>query len=106
VASDLTTELASMLQKVRAVVITKKLNSTNFAVGEKVFAFTKGDGVVLKLPPETVKSLVASKAAAMLVMGKRTMKEWVVLHYRTPRGSSMDLPLFKKAMEYVSSNKR
>ena len=105
-AGDLATALVSILQKVHGVVIKTKLNSTNFTVDEKVFAFTKGEGVVLKLPPETVKSLIASKAAAMLVMGKRTMKEWVVIHYRSPRDSSKDLPLFKEAMEYVSSEKR
>ncbi len=51
-AGDLATALVSILQKVHGVVIKTKLNSTNFTVDEKVFAFTKGEGVVLKLPPK------------------------------------------------------
>jgi hypothetical protein len=55
--NDLAVVLAAMLGKMPAVVVGKKFNSVNFTVRKKVFAFTKDGGVVLKLPPETVKAL-------------------------------------------------
>jgi hypothetical protein len=103
VSESLSEAIISTLEGVPGVVITTKLNSTNFTVKKKVFAFTKGGGVVLKLPPATVKRLVSAKTATLLVMGKRTMKEWVVIRYRSPRESRKHLVLFKEAMDYVSS---
>src|SRR5215467_6810136 len=100
--NDLALVLAAMLGKMPGVVIGKKFNSVNFTVGKKVFAFTKDGGVVLKLPPETVKTLVKAKTASLLVMGKRTMKEWVVIRYQDPADAKKHLGLFKEAMDYVS----
>jgi len=75
--NDLAAVLASMLGKIPGVVVGRKFKSVNFTVRKKVFAFTKDGGVVLKLPPETVKALLKTRSASLLVMGKRTMKEWV-----------------------------
>ena len=60
-------------------------------------------GVVLKLPPETVKALLKTRSASLLVMGKRTMKEWVVIRYKESADAKKHLTLFKEAMDYVSS---
>ena len=57
----------------------------------------------MKLPPETVKTLVRTRTASLLVMGKRTMKEWVVIRYQDPADAKKHLGLFKEAMNYVSS---
>lgn len=95
--------LVSMLVKIPGVVITLKPNSANFTVNKKVFAFTKGDGVVLKLPPETVKRLVQVGTASMLLMGKRTMKEWVVICPKNPSDARKQLGLLKEAMAFVSA---
>jgi len=103
VSESLSEAIISTLEDVPGVVITTKLSSTNFSMKKKVFAFTKDGGVVLKLPPATVKRLVSAKTATLLVMGKRTMKEWVVIRYRLPRESRKHLALFKEAMDYVSS---
>jgi hypothetical protein len=59
--NDLAAALASMLGKIRSVVVGKKFNSVDFTVRKKVFACTKDGGVVVKLPPETVKVLLKSK---------------------------------------------
>lgn len=101
--ADVRAELVAMLGKIPGVVVKRKLNSANFAVKKKVFAFTKGDGVVLKLPPKTVKKLIEEKAATMLVMGKRTMKEWVVISLKDPAVARKHLALCKEAMAFVSS---
>ena len=103
--NEISTVLSSMLEKLPDVVVGRKLNSTNFTVRKKVFAFTKGGGVVLKLPPETVKSLIRTRTASLLVMGKRTMKEWVVIDYKDPADAKKHLALFEEAMKYVSRRK-
>ena len=101
--TDVRAVLVAMLGKVPGVVVKRKLNSSNFAVKKKVFAFTKGDGMVLKLPPKTVKKLIQAKAATMLVMGKRTMKEWVVIPLKDPAVARKHLTLLKEAKRFVSS---
>jgi len=100
---DIESVLVAMLAKVPSVVVTQKLNSANFTVKKKVFAFTSGDRIVLKLPPDTVRNLVKVKAASMLVMGKRTMKEWVVIHLKNPSDAKKQSGLLKEAMIFVSS---
>jgi len=100
--NDLAAVFASMLGKVPAVVVGKKSNSLNFTVRKKVFAFTKDGGVVLKLPPETVKALLKARTASLLVMGNRTMKEWVVIRYQHASDARKHLRLFKEAMDYVA----
>lgn len=72
--NDIGSVLVSSLAKIPRVVVKRKVASANFTVKKKVFAFTKGDGVVSKLPPETVKRLVEVGAASMLVR-KRILKE-------------------------------
>jgi len=100
--NDLAAVLASMLRKIPGVVVGKKFNSFNFTVLKKVFAFTKDGGVVLKLPPETVKALLKTRSTSLLVMGKRTMKEWVVIRYQDAADARKHLSLFKEARDYVA----
>lgn len=104
--TNLSAVLTSMLEKLPGVAVGKKFNSTNFTVRKKVFAFTKDGGLVLKLPPQAVKTLLTSRTASLLVMGKRTMKEWVVIRYRDPADAKKHLSLFKEAMDYVKKAKR
>ena len=101
--NEISTVLSAMLGKLPGVVVRKKFNSVNFTVGNKVFAFTKDGGVVLKLPPETVKALLKARTASLLVMGKRTMKEWVVIRYKNAADAKKHLGLFKEAMDYAPS---
>jgi TfoX/Sxy family transcriptional regulator of competence genes len=101
--NDVGSVLVSSLAKIPGVVVKRKLTSANFTVRKKVFAFTKGDAVALKLPPETVKRLVEVGAASMLVMGKRTMKEWIVIRLKNPSDAKRQLRLFKEAIAFVSS---
>jgi hypothetical protein len=100
---ELAAILASMLENIPGVVVGEKFNATNFTIRDKVFAFTKDGGMVLKLPPETVKELIKSRTASLLVMGKRTMKEWVVIRYKNPTDARKHLALFQQAIDYVSS---
>jgi hypothetical protein len=104
---DLGATLAIMLEGITGVQITSKMNSTNFTSKSKVFAFTKGKGeVVIKLPPDKVLKLLVSKKASSLVMGKRTMKEWVVFSCNSRRDCQRLLTHFEEAKTYVSASKK
>jgi len=65
-------------------------------------SFTKDGGVVVKLRPKTVKALLKARTASWLVMGKRTMKEWVVIRYQDASDARKHLSLLKEAMDYVA----
>jgi hypothetical protein len=101
--NDLTTILSSTLEDLPHVSIAKKVNHASFLIGKKVFAYTQGDGVVIKLPKEKIKELVDKKKASPLVMGQRVMKEWVVINHKDPAEYKKDLELFKEAIVFVSS---
>jgi hypothetical protein len=80
----------------------KKFHNTSFLIGKKIFALTKGDGVVVKLPKEKIKELVDRVNVEPLVMGIRVMKEWVIIKYKDPDEYKRVLGLFKEAMAFVS----
>lgn len=102
IKGDPAAALAAKLEGLPGVVVTRKLNSTNFTVAKKVFAFTLRGDLVMKLPQDTIKRLVKSKSAAPLVMGKRVMKEWVLV----PAGKTPWLPLAKEARDFVKQGKK
>ena len=100
---DLSTTLAFMLADQPGVRIGKHIHNINFLVGEKVFAFLRDDGVALKLPRDTCQALIAQKQAIPLVMGKRAMKEWIVLQHTELEDYKKDLDLFKESIAFVAS---
>lgn len=99
--STLANIIASMLEQMPQVRTGKHLNHTNFVIGNKVFAFLKKDSLVIKLPKETGQKLIAQHYAEPLVMGKRVMKEWIVIKHTDPQDYHKDLALFKEAMAFV-----
>jgi hypothetical protein len=80
-----------------------KVSGASFFAGQKVFAFTTPRGLVLKLPPEAIIELLAIRQAEHLKMGKRIMREWVLLAQAAPEGYMDELPLLKLAMHFVRS---
>lgn len=100
---DLSTILAFMLADLPQVKIGKHIHNINFLVGEKVFAFIKGDGVAMKLPKEKIKELMVQELATPLVMGKRVMKEWVLIKHDDPEEYKKDLELFKESIAFVAT---
>jgi hypothetical protein len=101
--NDLGAILGSMLAKLPGVVAAKKLNSTNFTVGKKVFAFTKGEAVVLKLPQPVIQRLVEEGTATRLIMGKRVMKEWAVIRRPKPTDFKSDWGRFEESVAFVAA---
>lgn len=102
VDNDLVTILSSLLKDIPHVSIMKKFHNTSFLIGKKVFAFTKGNGVVMKLPKGKIKELVDKENAEPLVMGKRVMQEWVIIKYKYSSESKKAFGLLKEAMSFVS----
>ena len=92
--------LFTMLHGLPGVEIKKHFGHTSFLAGEKVFAFTRKEGVALKLSQEKIKSLARNKNVAPLVMGKKIMKEWIVLTHKNPEELANDLELFQESVRW------
>ena len=104
-SNELDLYLSNLVGKLSKVTVGQKFGHVNFTVGKKVFAFSRPDGVALKLPLTTVDSLVLKKKAARLVMGTKVMKEWVMLKHPKPADYRGDLGLFKESLAFVSEGK-
>ena len=83
--------------------VQRKMNGVSCMTGGKVFAFTRPEGLAMKLPETRIAELIESRDAAFLVMGKRAMREWVVLRYSTPGEFMLDRNLFEEARKFVAS---
>jgi hypothetical protein len=95
-------ELAALLVgEIPGIGTREKFGNLSFSVGGKVFGFTRGgEAVVLKLPAARVMQLMEERAAKRLVMGKRVMKQWVVIEQGGP-GWRGELKLVREAVEFV-----
>ena len=100
--------LSSLLRPLPDVTEEKTETHATFLIGRKVFAFTRnsGPGVALKLPNERIAALLQRDNITLLTMGKRTMKEWIVIEHPTPADYKKDLALFKEAMAFVEAGKK
>ena len=101
--ANLAAVVSTLLAGLPGVTTQREFHNTSFLVKKKVFAFTRPDGAVLKLPEVKIRELVDTGPAARLVMGKRVMREWVVLRHDDPGAYRKDKKLFLEAMAFVSS---
>jgi hypothetical protein len=70
-------------------------------IDNRIFAFTRPDeSAALKLPESRIAELVADGEIRHLIMGKRTMREWVVIPNIAAPGN---LSLLLEAKAYVAS---
>jgi hypothetical protein len=81
--------------------VAEKFGNASLSVAGKVFAFTRANSLVLKLPPDVIETTLASRDAELLVMGKRVMREWIVLYLDHPAACRDELALLRAAMSYV-----
>lgn len=89
-----------VLSSVPGSAVSWKFHNASFDVGGKVFAFTRPGGMAMKLPEARISGLVKKGSAVHLVMGKRTMREWVVV---PADDTAALLQLLKEAAGFVSS---
>ncbi len=88
-------------------VVVRKPNGAMYQAGTKIFAFTRPNGIAMKLPEQRVAGLVdAREDASFLVMGARTMRGWLMLRYASPSDYRQDGKLFEEAMNFVASLKK
>lgn len=99
--SCVTEEVRCVLEELPGAEFRKKFNGVSFFVGPKVFAFLSRDGVVLKLPAERVDAVMRERESRRLAMGKRVMREWVVV-VLPPGGLRQEVELLREAMEFVA----
>jgi hypothetical protein len=83
-------------------------NHTSFFTGKNVFAFTgrTNNRVILKLPKERIAALLQRDDITLLTMGKRTMKEWIVIEHSKAADYKKNLALFKEAKAFVESENK
>lgn len=89
----------------KATVVLKP-SGAMFQAGTKIFAFTRPEGVAMKLPEARIAQLMESRDASFLVMGTKTMREWALLRYNKPGEFMQDRKLFEEAMSFVASLKK
>jgi hypothetical protein len=79
-----------------------KFGNASLVIDDKVFAFPSKNttGLVMKLPEADIPALLETGNIRPLVMGKRTMREWVVADDAT---APETLKLLRSALAYVAS---
>jgi hypothetical protein len=100
--------LSSLLSSLPGVKEKQLPNHTSFFTGKNIFVFTSrtSNRVVLKLPKERIAALLERDDITLLTMGKRTMKEWIVIEHSKPADYKKDLALFKEAKAFVEAVKK
>ncbi|MDQ1709041.1 MAG: hypothetical protein QOG49_426 [Frankiaceae bacterium] len=93
--------LAAEQQADGDVTIGRALSNDVLKVNNKIFAFTNGGRLVVKLPADRCVALVASGAAAPFTSGGRTMKEWVAVALPGSRAKKVWGDLVADAKTYV-----
>jgi hypothetical protein len=86
--------------------VVRKPSGAMFQTGTKIFAFTRPEGVAMKLPEARIADLVEGRDASFLVMGTKTMREWVLVRYNEPGEYKRDGKLFEESMKFVASLKK
>jgi hypothetical protein len=99
--------LSSLLGSLPGVKEKQLPNHTSFFTGKNIFVFTSrtSNRVILKLPKERIAALLQREDITLLTMGKRTMKEWIVIEHSKPADYKNDLALFKEAKAFVEAEK-
>ena len=100
--------LSSLLSPLPGVKEKQFPNHTSYFTGRNVFVFTSrtSNRVILKLPKERIAALLQREDITQLTMGKRTMKEWIVIERSNPTDYKKDLALFKEAKAFVEAEKK
>jgi hypothetical protein len=99
---DIAAARAFAVERLVGAEVAEKFGNASFTSDGKVFAFTRPEGLVLKLPPDVLLQVVAERDAVPLVMGKRVMREWVVLPLEHVEAYRDEVELLQAAMKFVA----
>ena len=72
--------LCAVMLKKPDVTVGRALSNDGLMVHGKLFAFPRGERIVVKLPPPRIDALAGKGAVTRVLMGQRLMKEWVEVH--------------------------
>jgi TfoX/Sxy family transcriptional regulator of competence genes len=101
-ARSLFDDLAAEQLREPAVALGRSFSAEALTVDGKIFAFVKGDRLVVKLPEERVERLVSSGRAVPFESGGRRMREWAAV--RLPEAGDDAWPaLAGDARAYVAA---
>lgn len=102
---DVANVLAELLQDLPGVCAGKVFGGRpGFYVGTKLFAFVQREGVVLKLPEETIQRLLGQPGFARFQMqGRPPMKEWVEIRQEEAAAYRADRHLLREAAAFVAA---
>jgi hypothetical protein len=106
---DLLDRIAEDFTHDRDVELGTMFRSPGLRVGGKIFAFLgHGGELIVKVPSDRVRELVAAGQAEQVVMGKRTMREWIELPALEDRTATLALwrEVAREAHQYVDSLRR
>ncbi|HEX2054089.1 MAG TPA: hypothetical protein VHJ78_10245 [Actinomycetota bacterium] len=94
---------AGLLAEPSGAVVQPKGRHLSALIGGKVFAYTRGADLVLKLPSARIDELESEGVGTRLVMGKRRMSEWAVVPARDP--ADWLRPLLAEAAAFVATSR-
>ena len=76
-------ELVDLFLSRPGVALGRSLSNETLTVGGKIFAFLKGDQLVVKLPRAEVVALLEAGEGEAFTAGGRTMREWIAVPWTT-----------------------
>ena len=100
--TDLLDQIAEDFKHDQNVAMGTMFRSPGLRVRDKIFVFLSHKGqLIAKLPSDRAKELVADGTAEPMVMGKRTMREWIA--FPPQAGLATWREAAREAHEYVSA---
>ncbi|MFG2005337.1 hypothetical protein ACGFNU_39940 [Spirillospora sp. NPDC048911] len=106
---DLLDQVAEDFSGDRDVAMATMFRNPGLRVGGKIFAFLGHDGqLIVKLPKGRVADFLSAGTAEEVVMGKRTMREWIEFPAQEDHVATLALwrSVAQEAHEYVDSLRR
>lgn len=103
---DLLERIAEDFGNEQDVVMATMFRSPGLRVGGKIFAFLGHDGeLIVKLPSDRADEFADAGTGEKVVMGKRTMREWIALPAGKDRAATLTLwrDVAREAHQYVDS---
>lgn len=106
---DLLDRIAEDFKEDKNVAMGTMFRSPGLRVRDKIFVFLGRKGqLIVKLPSDRAKELIAKGTAEEMVMGGRTMREWIAFPPQKDRAATLALwrEAAREAHRYVSGASR
>jgi hypothetical protein len=98
---DHKTALDAMLLGVPGVTPGHLFGHPSYKIVGKIFLSILEDGIILKLPPEALKAVLAGDHAEPFAPMGNVMKAWAYVHVKTPADYGPLQDIIQQALEFV-----